>query len=599
MAQATTQRQIAILLQQALSHLSRSQFVSAEELLQRALLLQSDHADALHLFGQMRWVQKRHAEAEALYRRTLDMDPRRAEAHCHLGQVLHAMNRLDEAITALSEALRLKPDLVEASRILTAAHITQAHHEEAEAVARAALAKPQRDPRQIAALKHNLGIALSQQHRLGEALVEFDAAQTLMPGLPRADYNRGNTLQLMGRLDEAEEAYRRAVARDPLDLKAHGDLNHLLYRLGRTDILRSYDEAACKHPRNAALLAEKATFLFRCNRYEEAREMFSRALVLSPENAGARDGLGMTLTRLGCFGEATQEYERLLAANPANAEAGCNFAECLLRAGDAEKSVAVSEQTLARAPHHQYALALWGTGLRQLRDAREEALNDYENFVQVYDLVSPEGFADMKSFNGVLDAYLGQLHVYRREHLNQTSRFGTQTQGMLFGAHHKLVERLRVRIDDAVADYIARMTKNKKHPLLGRRAHGFRYSGSWSTRLADCGFHTNHVHPVGWISSAYYVALPDVVTSETGQRGWLKFGEPSFDTNFCEPVRRTVQPRPGRLVLFPSYMWHGTVPFRSQEARTTIAFDAVPTAQPEESVRNTGIRHSRVIPQRV
>jgi hypothetical protein len=33
---------------------------------------------------------------------------------------------------------------------------------------------------------------------------------------------------------------------------------------------------------------------------------------------------------------------------------------------------------------------------------------------------------------------------------------------------------------------------------------------------------------------------------------------------------------PGRLILFPSYMWHGTVPFRATAARTTIAFDAVP-----------------------
>jgi hypothetical protein len=43
-----------------------------------------------------------------------------------------------------------------------------------------------------------------------------------------------------------------------------------------------------------------------------------------------------------------------------------------------------------------------------------------------------------------------------------------------------------------------------------------------------------------------------------------------------DPVRRTIEPRPGLLVLFPSYMWHGTVPFHSQQSRTTIAFDAVP-----------------------
>jgi hypothetical protein len=37
-----------------------------------------------------------------------------------------------------------------------------------------------------------------------------------------------------------------------------------------------------------------------------------------------------------------------------------------------------------------------------------------------------------------------------------------------------------------------------------------------------------------------------------------------------------VQPRPGRLVLFPSYMWHGTNPIVGDEIRLSVAFDAVP-----------------------
>ena len=60
------------------------------------------------------------------------------------------------------------------------------------------------------------------------------------------------------------------------------------------------------------------------------------------------------------------------------------------------------------------------------------------------------------------------------------------------------------------------------------------------------------------------------------KQGWIKFGEPHFDAGPKASVRRAIQPVPGTLVLFPSYMWHGTVPFRSAESRTTIAFDVVP-----------------------
>jgi hypothetical protein len=65
------------------------------------------------------------------------------------------------------------------------------------------------------------------------------------------------------------------------------------------------------------------------------------------------------------------------------------------------------------------------------------------------------------------------------------------------------------------------------------------------------------------------------VLDGSGQ-GWIKFGEPSYDVGLKQPVRRAVAPMSGRLVLFPSYLWHGTFPFRDSRARTTIAFDVIP-----------------------
>jgi hypothetical protein len=153
-------------------------------------------------------------------------------------------------------------------------------------------------------------------------------------------------------------------------------------------------------------------------------------------------------------------------------------------------------------------------------------------------------------------------------------RGGTQTRGSLFAAGHPLVARLQRRFDQAVQRYIAELHGAETHPLLARRGKGFSYSGSWSSRLSDCGFHVNHIHPEGWISSCYYAGVPDVVRDGEGRQGWIKFGEPAFDHGL--EWRRALQPAPGRLVLFPSYMWHGTIAFRAPTARTTIAFDVVP-----------------------
>ena len=83
------------------------------------------------------------------------------------------------------------------------------------------------------------------------------------------------------------------------------------------------------------------------------------------------------------------------------------------------------------------------------------------------------------------------------------------------------------------------------------------------------------MHPAGWISSALYIVLPPDI-GEKGS-GILTLGDSSSSTlDVGLPPVRTVEPKPGRLVLFPSYTWHGTRPFGKGE-RITVAFDvAVP-----------------------
>lgn len=611
--EALTDFEASRLLREALAYLTRSEFLPAEERIAQVLESRPEDADALHLFGQMRKVQNRYDDAEKYYRLALAVAPKRVEAHLHLAQLLQLLGRIDEAMESVGEAIRLKPNFAEAhvelgmlnsaqgkfadaekcyrealrlqpnmlaaKQALSATLISLGRHKEAEVAARAALAQAPRDPRWQASLMHNLAISMSEQRRYGEALKVFDMVNQLAPGLPLADFNRGNTLQSMGRLEDAEASYKRALARNPRDLKAHYGLNHLLYRMGREDFLRSYDSAVALFPGDPALFTEKARFLFLADRYQEASDTFAHALSLAPGNVVAREGFAAALSRLGEYGPALNEYYALLDAYPDNVEIRCSFAECLMRSGDPRKGAREAEEAMNRAPDNQLAIALWGTALRQLGDGREEEFNDTENLVQVFDLEAPEGFTDMETFNTALELFLDQLHPDRREPINQTSRHGTKTLGALFDAGHQPIDLLKTRIDGAVQTYIARMQEHDDHPLFRRRSKSFSYSGSWSTRLRDGGYHTNHVHPTGWISSAYYVALPDEMADESRQEGWLKFGEPSFDANLQHPIRRTVRPVIGRVVLFPSYMWHGTVAFRSQQTRTTIAFDVIPSSQ--------------------
>jgi uncharacterized protein (TIGR02466 family) len=194
----------------------------------------------------------------------------------------------------------------------------------------------------------------------------------------------------------------------------------------------------------------------------------------------------------------------------------------------------------------------------------------------MYEIPLPSGFRDHEAFNRSLTEELEKYHTRKVEPYDQTLRGGTQTMGELFDIDFGLVRDARNSISEAVRQYIRDLPDDPLHPTARRKNEHFKFAGSWSCRLHTSGFHTNHVHPKGWISSAYYVSLPSAIEKTRQNEGWIKFGESSLQAAATDRPESFVKPQVGRLVLFPSFFWHGTVPFTSSENRVTIAFDVVP-----------------------
>jgi Putative 2OG-Fe(II) oxygenase len=186
-------------------------------------------------------------------------------------------------------------------------------------------------------------------------------------------------------------------------------------------------------------------------------------------------------------------------------------------------------------------------------------------FKSVHDLDFPQAELDM------LAETLRKLHILQAPYPEQSVRGGTQTDRPLFFNPDPVIQSVRQKISVAVRGYVDALPPiDPAHPMLASRRDEIRFEGSWSVRLKDKGFHASHTHVMGWISSAFYVALPDDPGPQPS--GWFALGTPPPELGLDLPPYTTVEPVPGRLVLFPSTMWHSTFPFEAGE-RLTIAFD--------------------------
>jgi tetratricopeptide (TPR) repeat protein len=511
------------------------------------------------------------SEAAEAYRAAIHLDPNLADARYELAAVLHRLGELEKAQAALEELLAHAPGHVPARLALGGVLIDAKRPGEAEKILREGLGLAPSGGLK-AAFHTNLGLALRRQRKDQEALEQYEQALVLHPDQPGLAVHRAEALQNLGRHDEALEVYETALAADPGDVELHHRINELLYRLDRRDAyLKSYDKA----PPSRALLLGKASLLSQEKRGAESFVLYRQLLDRDAGDKPALLGAANALNVMEKPRDALALLEPALARGE-DAALLVRAAESALLAGDPQKAESFCRRALALAPHDQLALANLSLAWRMMADAREDELNGYDRHVRLFDLDPPEGFSRMEDFNAELCAVLDRMHPRTREHIDQSLRGGTQTPDHLFHAGHDLVDRLERRIAQVLKDYIGAMQGADDHPLISRRARNFQYAGSWSSRLTNCGFHVNHVHPAGWISSCYYVGVPKVTQDAKNRQGWIKFGEPSADLALPDPIKRAIQPVPGRLVLFPSYMWHGTIPFEDDAVRTTIAFDVIP-----------------------
>jgi hypothetical protein len=231
---------------------------------------------------------------------------------------------------------------------------------------------------------------------------------------------------------------------------------------------------------------------------------------------------------------------------------------------------------LANAPNDQYLISLQTTAWRLLGDPRYEILCDYKNLILPFQLEAPPPWTDLAAFMAELRVSLNRLHDPNGHPLLfQSLRHGTETTQDLSRSSDPVIQALFRSFAEPIREYLCRMGQGTD-PLRRRNTGAWAFNGSWSVRLRSSGHHRSHVHPRGWLSSACYVELPDSMNDARTEEGILTFGQPSMRTTPALVAEYSVRPSVGMLVLFPSYFWHGTVPFSSNQPRLTVAFDAVP-----------------------
>jgi tetratricopeptide (TPR) repeat protein len=364
------------------------------------------------------------------------------------------------------------------------------------------------------------------------------------------------------------EALEKELARAPAWAEGHVELARQRWAAGdRETFARSFEAGLAAAPGDTALWRHYLASLMYGGRHEAILEAAARGRAAAGAHPLFDLAEAVAHDDLGDLAAAAPRFERL-AASPDPAVAIYRVRH-LLRAGRHDEAAALAQAWLGTDAASHFAPYL-ATAWRLTGDPRLQWLEGDERLVGVYDL------GDQAGPLAPLADLLRAMHEGAGQPLDQSVRGGSQAEGPLSRADPPLV-RAREAIMAAVARHVAQLPPvDPAHPVLRhRRDSPPRLAGSWTVRLSGRGHHVAHVHPEGWLSSAFYVALPDEAEGGPPPAGWLALGQPPAELGLDLAPLRLIEPKPGRLVLFPATMWHATMPFAAGE-RLTIAFDVAP-----------------------
>ena len=179
----------------------------------------------------------------------------------------------------------------------------------------------------------NLGFALAEEGQYDAAIPHY---KTALQSQPRAIIwnNLGESLVATGRLEEAINAFQKALKLNPSFGNAHHNLALALARSGRQqESLVHFGDAARLQPENAGIRNNYAIMLGRAGKTDEAVQQFQMALRLAPGAASTHFNLANLLVKQHAQDEAMAQYSEALRLNPTFVEAHCNIASLLLEKG--------------------------------------------------------------------------------------------------------------------------------------------------------------------------------------------------------------------------------------------------------------------------
>ena len=336
----------------------------------RELLRQNANSPTvLKRLGRLHSRGKRWVEAELVWRALAALQPKDAATWRKLAQALHHLGRHEEADAAFQQNLALDPAAVPTASMVRRVRRLRQWDEAAALWQRIVDNDPSSSEGWL-----GLGEALLRSGKAHDAEAALQRAAELDPDnpAPRLLLDRAASVLLghdeesedltedghaalkAGLLDEADDAYRAAIAKNPENLEAREGVARILSRREHwADALLEWQEIARRNPRAPAPLLWSARLFGRLGRFAEAEGHLQRARELVPHVGADHFAFARAARATEFLSDAEAFFRSAIAIAPGEAEYPHLFGRHYVELGYLDRAYAVLAPAHAAFPGHR------------------------------------------------------------------------------------------------------------------------------------------------------------------------------------------------------------------------------------------------------
>ncbi len=194
---------------------------------------------------------------------------------------------------------------------------------------------------------NSLGLLYEQEGKLDQAREAYEKALRLNPDYADSHNNLGAMHLKAGEIDKAIDSYRIAGRLAPWSADVQNNLGHALLEKGlHAEAVRAFQRAHEMDGEAHLPLVNLGNAYLQMKRFQEAVSAYGKALRMRPESAEVHHNLGYAFLESGRLDDALESFDSALRLRPRYASARNNKGTAFLRKGRFEEAGRAFERAI-------------------------------------------------------------------------------------------------------------------------------------------------------------------------------------------------------------------------------------------------------------